>query len=905
MRWLRVALRNRLRRHALDQELHEELRATVDLLTAEKIRAGASPEAARRSAQAELGGLESIKQAVRESRRGAFVDVLTGDLRYAIRVLRRSPLFTLSAAGSLALGIGATTAIFSVVDGLLLSAAPGVAEPQRLVDVVRRDPTSGPGVELMSYPDLLDLRAGTTTLEEAFGFQLAPVPTSLRTAGGVTAVNSVLVTNNYFRALGVRATVGRVLDARDSDRPAASPVAVLNYAFWMRRFGGTPGTIGQTVWLNDVPVTVVGVAAQDFQGLSVVAPDLWLPVGMITAQSPESQGRELSERIPWLALGARLKADVSRGQASAEVAVIGARVQQTASPRLTGPAPLPGARERRPRDLVWSVERATPIPFGVRVLAAGFSGLLMAIVSTLLVIACANVAGVLLARAAVRRREIAVRNAMGATRARLVRQLLTETIVLFLIGACGGLWLSRVLAGLLLRVLPAFPVSLNVSVPLDGTVVSFALLVSLVGAILSGLAPALHGARANVSLVLKNDEQGPADRHRLRQAFVVTQVACSLVLVVVAGLLVRGFDTLSTTQRGFDARDVDVLSLDLSLARHRPEDGVGVVQRLVEQARLIPGVTGVSIADRVPGGGGRRYGTLSTATESQSTGAPEPGFNWSLTGPGYFQVLGIRMIAGRDFTPDDSAETEPVIVLGARAAAALWPGQDAVGRHLYMTPVIPSQDRQTRVARVVGIVAEASDNARSLAVYLPWTQWYVPTVTIITKRMPDRPSVVASLQATVVSVDPKLPVLSARSLEGMGDGPIETQLRMAASVAGSVGVIGILLAAVGIYGVAAYLVTQRTREIGIRLSLGATTAEIVGLVLREGMRLVVVGATIGLSLGVAAGRVLAGRQYGIPQFDPGVMAFSTLLFVAIGLAACYVPVRRAARIRVIEALRYE
>jgi putative ABC transport system permease protein len=913
----RSFLRNLIRRDVVERELDDETRATIELLVAEKVRAGMSPDRARRAALLEIGGVESVKQQVRDVRRGAFLETLIRDSRFGARMLWRQPLFALTAVLSLAIGIGATTAIFTVANGLILRAAAGVADPGTLVDIVRRNPARGAGVDLMSYPDLVDLRQRTTMLDEAFGYQLQIAPASLRVDDTTTAVFANVVTSNYFRALRVAAAVGRVFDLGDAETAGASPIALLSYEFWMRRFAGDPGIVGRAVRVNNVPLTVVGVVASSFRGMSVVAPDVWLPVSMIAVVSAEGGGQELTSRqIPWLMLSGRLRRGVSRAQASAETAAIGAAIQRDTPPNPF--IPPEAAHDFDPKGQVWSAEVASPIPYGIRILAAGFIALLMALVGIVLVIACANLAGVLLARATGRRREIAVRTAVGAGRGRVVRQMLTETVLLFAMGGLAGLVLARVITRLLFLLLPQFPVPVNLSVPLDGRVVAFALVLSFIAALLAGMAPALHASKSDVVTVLKDEVQGPSDRMRLRNAFVIAQVACSILLVVVAGLLVRGFDDVVSVNQGFDPRSVDMASLDLTMGGYTEATGRAVIRELRERLAMIPGVQYASVADRPPGPAGRSFGSISVPGATASDGRRPTFTIWTLVEPGYFQSIGILLLAGRDFTDSDGAASEPVVIVGQRTAKRLWPDRDPIGQLVSVGspqgPDIASlqatdpKARRSVQLRVVGVVGDVTFGNQSdsapMMVYVPFQQKYMPQITILVRRVGER-SLAQELRTAVAAVDSNLPVLTANSLERQGNGPVETQLRIAAAVAGIVGIIGLFLAGIGIYGVTSYAVSQRTREIGIRLSLGASQAEVVQLVLRQGMRLVAIGSAAGLTLGLAAGRLLAGRRFGIPQFDLVVLVGAACLFALVGLAACYMPVRRAVRIRATEALRYE
>jgi putative ABC transport system permease protein len=624
--------------------------------------------------------------------------------------------------------------------------------------------------------------------------------------------------------------------------------------------------------------------------------------------------------MPWLMIGARLKAGATRAQASAQVAGIGAALQREA-PKMKAVTP-DGFIDIDSSLLVWSAEIASPIPYGIRILAATFLALLMALVAVVLVIACANLAGVLLARATGRKREIAVRAAIGAARSRLVRQLLTETMLLFMLGGVAGLAIARAITTALLALLPNFPLPANVSVPLDGRVVLFALTLSFVSAVLAGLAPALHAARSDVVSALKDDSQGPSDRLRLRNAFVVAQVAFSILLVVVAGLFVRAFDNVVSVNQGFDPRNVEVISLDLRMGGYTFATGHDVIRRLREQVAAIPGVERASIADRAPGAGVISFGTITVPGAAPARGR-RTFTNWMMVEPGYFATLGIPILAGRDFAESDRPNGERVAIVSQQTAKRLWPDREPIGQLVAIAtpgpaaatvgPTLHSADGSrppTTQLRVVGIAGEVnvtgeSGGAAPDTLYVPFAQRYRPEMAIVVRRDAGRPSLVQDVRNAINAVDTNLPVLSADSLELRNDGPVQTQLRIAATVAGSVGLVGLFLAGIGIYGVTALAVTQRTREIGIRLSLGAGRAEVIRLVLSQGMRLVVIGSTIGLALGLAAGKLISGRQFGILQADPLVLIGAVLSFGLVGLVACYVPVRRASTIRAIEALRYE
>lgn len=895
--------RNLLRRDRVERDLDDEVRATLDILIEEKVSAGMAPQDARRAAAIELGGVESVKEQIRDARSGAFLETFLQDLRYAARLLRRQPLFAATAALSLAIGIGATTTIFTVANGLLLRASAGVADPDALVDVVKTRSGRGvePGLDPISYPEYLDVRRRVTTLDDVFAYQLELDAASLRVDAAAERVFAGVVSTNYFDALGVRSAAGRVFLTTDSDQAGASPVVVLSHRYWSRRFDADPGIVGQTVRLNGFPVTVVGVAADGFRGTSVVAPDLWAPIGMVGLLMPEGGDVMLAGRGGWLMVGARLKPGVSRAQGSTELRSIGAAIERE----------FPPPRLDRMVPFDWTVERASPIPHGLRLVVTGFLTMLMVLVSIVLVVACANIVGILLARATTRRREIALRTAIGAARGRIVRQLLTETMLLFVLGGAAGLGLARLMTSAAVLLLPAFPIPINLSTPLDSRVVLFSLSLSLIAALLSGLAPALEAAKTDVISGLKEESQGPRDRARLRHAFVVVQVAFSTLLVVMAAVFAGGLERATSIDRGFDPRGVDVAMVDLSMAGYTEATGPSFAREVMDRVRRLPGIQSASLADRIPGPGTMSFGGVTVPGVTPPNRAPFFYPNWLLIDAGYFATLRIPLVAGRDFDSGERAGSAPVAIVNASAARRFWPNQDPIGQILMVrggnfvapdTP--PAPPLPFRVVGVAGDIRRGGDTAASFDLYVPWQQRYRSTLAVFIRRA-ETETRAGALRALIAGIDRNLPVLSAQTLESLQNGAVETQLRVSAIVAASVGLVGLLLAAIGVYGVTAHAVARRTREIGIRLSLGAASTDVVRLVLRQGMVLVVTGCAIGLALSAGAGRLLSRSPLQVPGPSVGILAGAAVLFAIIGLIACYVPVRRAIRIQATEALRYE
>jgi predicted permease len=661
-------------------------------------------------------------------------------------------------------------------------------------------------------------------------------------------------------------------------------MAVLSHGFWTRHFGADATAIGRTVRLNGRLTDIVGVAAAGFQGTSVTVPDLWLPISTATAR----------REMPQLVLGARLKPEVTLPQAAAEMAAIGRAVAD----RWPGPDRTKGL----------GLAPSSPLPPVLRVPIAGFLTLLTGIVSIVLVIACANVAGILLARAAARRREMAVRLAIGAGRARLVRQLLAEAVLLFALGAVAGLLIARLMTTLLIKVLPTATVPIDTALPLDWRVLLYTGTLSLVTALLSGLIPALQASRTEVVGALKAGGQAASDRLRMRSAFVVAQVAFSLVLIVGAGLFARALQRVASVDLGYDPNAVEVAALDLSLGGYTAATGPLFARELVERIQQLPSVQSASIAVGLPG-----MGAVEVRGGPSAPKAPVPIGDAVFEGmpsgvaPGYFSTLRIPLVAGRDFSNADSEGSTPVAIVTRAAARQLWPGQDPVGQYVVLRGfhlIPPPPTERLLVVGVSGDVGSVSPGrAPSPVVYRPLQQYYSPRVTLLARTTHGQ-RIGNEIRAVVEKMNPYLPIVESRALTDQAS-PMLTQLRVSAAVSGVVGLVGVLLASIGIYGVTAFTVTRRTREIGVRMAMGAQRADVMRMVLGHGMWLVAIGAAIGLLLAAAGSRVVVRLLFGVPPLDPLIFGAAVALFAAIGLGASYFPARRATRIDAMEALRYE
>ncbi len=867
-------IRNLTRRSRVERELDEELRQTVEILAAEKVRGGDAPDAARRAALVELGGIESVKEQVRDVRAGALLDTLGQDVRYAVRLLRRYPLFALTAALSLAVGIGANTAVFTIGNGLLRFSPTAVSESDRIVDIGRSLDGIPFGFNPGSYPDYLDIRRRTTTLDHVYAHTLFPRDMTLVSAAGTDAIVAEVVTTNYFTTLGTRPAAGRLFRADESDRPGESPIVVLSHRFWTRTFKGDPAIIGQTVRLNRQPVTVVGVAAEGFQGTTVVAADLWAPLSMYaTTEQLDARG------AGWLVMGARLKPGMTVAQAAADLDRID-RTLREEYPRKQGPRPF-------------RVLLASPMAGNMPVAAAALL-ILSVFASSVLVIACANVAGLLLARASGRRREMALRLAIGAGRSRIVRQLLTETLMLFMLGAASGIALARVMTSMLVGFLPALPIPVQISLALDWRVIVFACGLSLVAAVLSGLAPALHASRADVSTVLKSESWGASGRSRMRNTFVVAQVSLSLLLIIVGGLFTRALQRSNSTDAGFDSRGVEVASIDGSVA-----------DDVLDRVRRLPGVEAASMVRFLPlSSEGFGFG-LSLPGAAQSPGGSREvvGGSGNIVAPGYFSAMRIPLVAGRDFTEQDAKGAPDVAIVGEAAARRFWPGQDAIGQRL----VLDGADRTGAVVQVIGIARDIRyrnvDFGSEPFVYLPFRQFGMQQMTLVVRSGPGA-SVARPLGQVAAELSPDMARPSIQHLNDAMAVALAPQ-RVVAFVAGGLGLVGVLLAAIGIYGVTALTVSRRTREIAVRSALGAQRAAIVRLVLRHTLWLTALGTMLGLLLGAIAGQVLSMLLVGVSPLDPIALIGAVAVCVAVAIVACYVPVHRAMCIAASDALRSE
>jgi predicted permease len=887
MRWfykISLRLRSLFRKGRVDRELTEELRFHLEKLTEEKVGEGMTPEEARYAALREIGGVEQIKEECRDMRRVNYIEDFLQDVGYGVRQLRRSPGFAAVAVITLALGIGANTAIFSLLDVALLRMLP-LREPQRLVFLHCSD-ERGNAINAFSYPQFAYMRARARTLST-----LAYDPVDLNlSAGSLTdAPSGLLVSDNYFSVLGVQPLLGRGF------APGDEAVAVLSHPFWESRFGGDPGIVGRSVILNGLPFTVIGVTPRGFFGVEVgTSPDIFVPLSMRDRMLPE-EAILTNPHSFWLTIMARLQPGLSRQQASAEAEVLYHQANTEETRDL--PTDHPFVRWLRSMHITLTAgnrgEGVLRDQFGRPLL------ILMTIVGLVLLIACANVASLLLARAAARHREIAVRLALGAGRTRLLRQLLTESLVLSIAGGMLGLlfafWAAGVLAGFLNQsVLDVSP---------DARVLGFTLALSVLTGLLFGSAPAMQSTRPDLTEALKGEQlaAAPGRRLELRNLLVAGQVAISLSLLIGAGLFIRTLANLKNLNTGFQPHNVLLVSLNPGLSGYGPERIRSFYDQLLERVQALPGVRSASVADQALLGG-RWFDGLILEGHTTAPGE-QPSVAVKMVTPRFFETMGIAIRLGRDFSLQDRAGSPKVAIINETLARQFFTGENPIGKHIGVGSLTPDLE-------VVGVIADTKYGGLRdpipRTVYLPMNQAGSPQAgrTLHVRVFANPANIAAAIRNQIRALDKELPVTQVQMYSDLVDRDL-AQERLIATLSGFFGALALLLVAVGLYGVIAYGVQRRTREIGIRMSLGAGPGMVMRMVLRDCLVMVAAGAAIGFALGLWFSKLVASQLFGVSPGDPLTILTATLLLFAVAALAGYLPARRASRVDPMVALRYE
>jgi predicted permease len=818
------------------------------------------------------------------------VNTILRDLRYAARRLRKAPGFTLVALLSLALGVGANTATFSLVNAILLRRPP-LTQPERLVEIH----LSGDDFPFtpFSYPDYEDLqRASGEVFAGIAASQLTPVPRDL--GGRVESVLAELVNGSYFPVLGLHPTLGRLLGPEDHVARGGHPVVVLAYDYWRSTFGSDPSAVGREIRVAGRPYTIVGVGPKDYAGnLRGLAPSMYFPILMLNQLQPSTS--DLDERGNHAVfLTGRLRDGATLAQAQTVVAGFGAAMQRAEPEEWAG----------RMRVVLTPVSDIYVSP-SIDGIIGSAAGLLLAVVGLVLLIACANLASFLLAQARTRRREIAIRLALGARRRVLVRQLLTESMLLALLGGIAGVAVASVLLRLVTRADLPLPIPITLDLSLDPVVLGFALAVSIAAGVLFGLVPALQSTRSEVMETIKTEAvvgapQGGRGRVSPRAALVVAQVAVSFVLLVTTGLFLRSFRERATVDPGFGRDPAVVVTFGLQGDRYTQAEGRLLVRRLEEHLAATPEISAVGVASNI------HLNPLSTsnlAINVQGFTPPEGQLGFSVdvarVDQGFFEAMGIPLLHGRGFGPQDVSDGPPVAIVNEAMAQRFWPGRDPVGQ---VFRVDDSELTVVGVARTAKI-RTLEEQARPF-VYRPFSQDYSSLLWLVARTRGDADRAVPEVLAQLRALDPDLMIFQTKTMARH----LATMLlpaRLGALTFTMFAALALTLATIGVYGIVAYALRSRTREIGIRLSLGAEPSAAVRLIMGSGLRLVVGGVLIGLALSAAGARLLGSFLFGVSAYDPLTFVAVPLVLVAVGALAAYLPARRATRVDPTVALKAE
>ncbi len=808
------------------------------------------------------------------------------DVRYSLRMIAKAPGYAAIAILTLALGIGANTTIFSWINSTLLNPIPGLASPNEVVALSLGRGTDNPFP--FTYPDFESMRDGQQSFIGITAANIAPM--SLTGKGKPERVWGMVASANYFDLLGVRPILGRGFLPEEDTKPGGAPVAVISYRLWQTHFGANPDVVGQTLEINQHPYTIVGVAPAVFQGSQTgLRSEIWIPMMMEAQLMP--QGDLLHDHhYFWLTALGRLKPGVRPEQAQEEMTL---RLKREAKNY---------PEEHKGHDSV-SVYPLWRNPFGANQFLSTLLPMLMTIAGLVLLLACANVANLMLVRSVARRREIAIRLSLGANRWRLVRQLLVESLILALAGGLVAFAITFWTAGTFMKFIPKtdFPISLGMRV--DHTVLLATMVISLLTGVIFGILPALRASGEAPIAVLKEDTgsaSGGMRKARLASALVVAQISLSLLLLVCAGLFIRSFMSAQQINPGFNPHNVLIATYDLFTGGYSEASGVEFDRQLVAKLEAQPGIQSVALSSRVPlgfGGGSTAVnpeGYVSQANESMETQV-------AIVTPNYFQTLQIPLVKGRDFTPQDTKSSQRVVIVSETFVNRYWPNQEALGKQL-------NSDLTHEWFTVIGVARDSKVNGLNEKptpfLYLPQYQVYRATMIVLARTNGDALAAGKTVEKTIHELNADLVVFDITSLE-LREQIASFGQRVAGTFVGAFGLLALVLAAVGIYGVTSYTTRQRTHEIGIRMTLGASKRDVLRLVLGHGLRLTLIGVALGLAASFALTRFLTSLLLGVTSTDALTFSSVALLLCAVALFACFIPARRAMRMDPMVALRYE
>jgi predicted permease len=814
------------------------------------------------------------------------------NVQYSARRLAAKPGFTLVAVASLALGIGANSAIFSLVNAVLLRKPP-IEKPEELVEVYLSSPEFPYNV--FSYPDYRDFVEGTRDVFSAVSGTKLTL-TQIDSDTGVEVLPAEMVTGNYFTTLGIQAAVGRTLLPEDDVAPGAHPVVMLGHAFWQKNYGGDPAAVGKEIRIGGRPYTIVGVLPADYEGhFRGLAPSFFLPNMMLNEVSPSDYDQLEARGDHGTFVKARLRPGVTLAQAQTAADAVAERLRESA---IEDWDPQAGFH------FVPTSEVILYPPFDRFLRAAAW--LLMIVVGLVLLMACVNLASFLLARAIDRRKEVALRIALGASRRRLVGQLLTETLLLALLGGVAGILFGQALLALLVGADLPVPFPLTLDLGLDPTVLGFSLLISIASGLLLGLAPALQTTNPNVSATIKDETAGVGRSGglTLRNALVVLQVATSVVLLVGAGLFLRSFQRVQTVDPGFGRDPSAILTVMMPGNRYSEEEGRRFEKRLEERLREIPGVTAVGMT------GNLHLNTLSTQTMGINVDGIEPpegreshSVDRATVSSGFFEAAGVKILRGRNFDETtDLPDSPPVVIVNEALAETFFPGQDPLGR------MLRRPDAADKDVMIVGVASTAKIRSLGEAprpfVYLPFSQDYSSYLTMVVKTSAPPERTAVDIMAAARELDPQLWIWESKTM-ARHLGIMLLPARLSAVLLSAFAAVALALASIGLYGIVSYSVAQRSREVGIRMSLGADGGSVVGMLMGGGLKLVGIGAAFGVVASLAVTPALANLLFGVQARDAASFVIMPLVLVVVATLAAYVPARRASRIDPVRALRAE
>ena len=821
---------------------------------------------------------------------------LRADVRYTVKWLIRSPGFTAVAIASLAIGIGFNTALFSIIDALLLRPLP-IERPDRIVDVYTRG-SDGDTYATSSYPDFLDFRAQNQVFTGMLGY--SPAIAAVKTSDQSRMTLGEVVTGNYFDLLGVRAAVGRTLQPQD-DVAGAPRVVVLSHRTWMKEYGGTAEAIGRTIRLRGQVYTIVGVVPRDFIGMvPMLQPEMWIPMAWVEevepagiqdgVPSPTGNTRLERRGQRWMFVKGRLKEGETAASAEANLQVI---MRQLA-------AAHPQTNEKRPIAVAASVRVHPLADQALRPVAVA----LMMGVGLVLLVACANVANMLLARASGRQREIGIRLAIGASRGRLIRQLLTESVVLSLLGAIAGVGLAAGLLQLVSTLPMPVPVPLALALYLDGRVLMFAIAVATLAGLVAGLAPALRATRPNLASEMKGDAPSVSSAGRrwsLRDGLVAAQTAITLVLLVAAGLLTRSILEARRVDVGFHPAGVAALGVDLGLIGYDEARSKQLYDRAVERIGALPGVQSVARGLRQPLAINYSRNSIFFPDRMKPGDDPISIAATSVDGK-YFSTLGIPRLRGRNFTAADVPTAPRTAIVTEAFVRTYWPGEDVIGKRFR------ARNAEGTEYQIVGVVGDykVESIGEKPTPYIHYSMHQRPFTgeVLLARSSGDATALLTAMRREVLALEPQAVIIEGQTMNAQVEATL-TPARLAAQTATVVGIVATLLAAIGLYGVIAYAVAKRTREIGIRMALGAAPGGVIGLVMRQGLTVAIAGLAVGALLAWFAARAIASGLYGVSALDPVAWAAAITVSITSAAAANFIPARRASKVDPSIALRTE